>query len=377
MIKGPKTSWINKFIWICNILAMLGLIFSLLAAYISPSTIWWLALFGLAFGPLFLCNILFFVYWILMRRKRAFVVLFLIVLSFTRIPGMFRLNLSSEIEVESPEAQNSFKVMSFNVRLFNLYNWFHNVETKNQIFDFLKKESPDVICFQEFYSSDKKGGELKNDKKLRELLSAYSHIEYTLTLRNTDHWGIATYSKFPIIRKRSVHFQEHGGNIFIYTDIVKGKDTIRVFNTHLESVRFKWEDYKFIENLGNDEVQQDELDGGMKILRRLKRAYVKRANQVNVLHDTIHASPYPVLLCGDFNDTPSSFAYSILGKDLKDAFKESGRGFGTTYAGPFPSFRIDYIFHSKELQTFNYKTHKEDLSDHYAISCMVKLRSIN
>ncbi|HNS11111.1 MAG TPA: endonuclease/exonuclease/phosphatase family protein [Bacteroidia bacterium] len=352
---------------------MSGLIFSLLAAYISPSTIWWLALFGLAFGPLFLCNIFFFFYWIIMRRKRAFVVLFLIVISFTRIPGMFRLNLGSEIKADSVMAENSFKVMSFNVRLFNLYNWFHNTETKNMIFDFLAKESPDVICFQEFYSSDKKGSDLRNDIKLRELLSAYSHIEYTLTLRNTDHWGIATYSKFPIIRKRSVHFQEQGGNIFIYTDIVKGNDTIRVFNTHLESVRFKWEDYKFIENLGNDEVQQDELDGGLKILRRLKRAYVKRADQVNVLHDTIQASPYPVLLCGDFNDTPSSFAYSILGKDLKDAFKESGRGFGTTYAGPFPSFRIDYIFHSEKLQTFNYKTHKEDLSDHYAISCMVKL----
>jgi endonuclease/exonuclease/phosphatase family metal-dependent hydrolase len=373
MIKVQKTSWINKLIWLFNILALTGLIFSLLAAYVSPSRIWWLALFGLAFGPLLLLNFLFFIYWVLMRRRRAFLVLVFLLISFTRIPGMFRINLSSEPEEDAIAKMNHLKVMSFNVRLFNLYNWFHNTDTRNMIFDFLREESPDVVCFQEFYSSERKNNEFRNDEKVRKILSAYSHIEYTLTLRDTDHWGIATYSKYPIIRRKAVHFQDRGGNIFIYTDIVKGKDTIRVFNTHLESVRFKWEDYKFIENLGNDEVQQDELEGGIKILKRLKRAYMKRADQVYVLHDTIHASPYPIILCGDFNDTPSSFAYSILADDLVDAFKESGRGFGTTYAGPFPSFRIDYIFHDKRLKTYQYKTHKADLSDHYAISCIVEL----
>lgn len=373
MIKTKQISWINKFLWVMNVMALIGLVFSLLAAYISPSYIWWLALFGLAFGPLFIINLVFFIYWILLRRRRAFFVLVFLLISFTRLPGMFRINLSSEEKTEIESEKSRLKIMSFNVRLFNLYNWFHNTDTRNLIFKFLKDEAPDVVCFQEFYSSEKKGNELRNDETLRKILSAYAHIEYTLTLRNTDHWGIATYSKYPIIRKGSVHFQKQGGNIFIYTDIVKGNDTIRVFNTHLESVRFKWEDYKFIENLGNDEVQQDELDGGIKILRRLKRAYMKRADQVNVLHDTIEASPYPVLLCGDFNDTPSSFAYSILADDLQDAFKESGRGFGTTYAGPFPSFRIDYIFHSKELRTYQFKTHKADLSDHYAITCFVEL----
>lgn len=373
MRKEAKSSWINKVMWFFSIIAMLGLLFSLLAAYISPSTIWWLALFGLAFGPLLLINFLFLIYWTLIRNKKAIIILVLVLAGLTRIPGMFRINFSTDSQEIISAQKKSMKVMSFNVRLFNLYNWFHNTETRNMIFEFLKNESPDVVCFQEFYSSDRKDPGYRNEDTLRKLLKAYSHIEYTLSLRKTDHWGIATYSKFPIINKQSVHFQEQGGNIFIYTDIVKGNDTIRVFNTHLESVRFKWEDYKFIENLGNDEVKQDELEGGIKILRRLKRAYVKRANQVKVLHDTIHSSPYPVLLCGDFNDTPSSFAYSILSDDLKDAFKESGSGFGTTYAGPFPSFRIDYIFHDKRLRTHNFQTHKEDLSDHYAISCVVEL----
>ncbi len=358
--------------WVLSIFAMLGLCFSVLAAYVSPSKIWWLALFGLGFTPLFLLNLFFLIYWALQRRRRTQIVLAVIILSLIRLPSMYRFGSSAEIESTTPKS-DTLKVMSFNVRLFNLYNWFHNTETRNMIFKFLKEESPDVICFQEFYSSDKKLAGYRNDDTLRKLLKAYSHIEYTLTLRNTDHWGIATYSKYPIIRKKSVHFQERGGNIFIYSDIVKGNDTIRVFNTHLESIRFKWEDYKFIENLGNDEVQQDELEGGKKIMQRLKRAYQKRADQVVVLHDTVHSSPYPVILCGDFNDTPASYTYSIMSDDLHDAYKISGTGTGTTYAGPFPNFRIDYIFHDKRLKSYNYQTHHAELSDHYAISCTVIL----
>jgi len=371
MRKEKRSSWFSRLMWVLTLITMAAYIFSLLAAYINPAYFWWLALFGLAFLPLFILTFLFFLYWSLKRKRIAWLVLVILIPGLFKLPANFRIDLNEEKVSTAPE--KSMKVMSFNVRLFNLYNWFHNTETKSMIFDFLKQEDPDVICFQEFYSSSRKDPGFRNDQVLRELLKAYSHIEYTLTLRNTDNWGIATYSKYPIIKKEAVHFQERGGNIFIYTDIVKDKDTLRVFNTHLESIRFKWEDYKFIENLGNDEVQQDELVGGVKILRKLKRAFVKRAQQVGVLHDTVHSSPYPVLLCGDFNDVPSSFTYRILADDLTDAFRVSGSGFGTTYAGPFPNFRIDYIFHDKRIKSSAYKTHKAPLSDHYAISCTVEI----
>ena len=158
------------------------------------------------------------------------------------------------------------------------------------------------------------------------------------------------------------------------TDIKIGKDTIRVFNTHLESVHFGWNSYKFIENLNNDDVQQDELAGSLMILRQLKKAFVKRATQVELLHDSIEASPYPVIICGDFNDTPYSYTYSILADDLRDSFRESGRGIGKSYNGPFPSFRIDYIFHDAKIESSAYRTIHEKLSDHYPVSCMFKLK---
>ena len=374
MKPARENNFIQKFMWVLNVLAFAGLLFSILAEYISPVHVWWLAIFGLLFSFFFLLNLVFVIYWLIVGKKKYLLSLILVIAGLGKLPGIYQLRPKSSSAKIITTDTSAFKIMSFNVRLFDLYNWFHNTQTRRKIFHFLQEESPDVICFQEFYSSDKKPRNFKNDIALNEVLQAgYRHVEYTVTLHDSDHWGIATYSRFPIINRRAVHFQKHGGNIFIYSDIVFGKDTIRVFNTHLESVRFLREDYKFIQNLGNDDVEQDEMKGSLNIIRRLRRAFIKRAVQVEVLHDTMNASPYPVILCGDFNDTPTSYTYHILHDDLHDAFRESGHGWGKTYRGPFPSFRIDYIFHSSGMYSSNFRTIHEELSEHFPVSCELRL----
>jgi len=262
--------------------------------------------------------------------------------------------------------------MTFNVRVFDLYNWSGKHELRKKILDFLKAESPDIVCFQEYYTSEGTALNYRMTDSLAAIIpAAYSHVEYSTTLHNNlDHWGIATFSKYPIVRKQALHFQQRNRNIFLCTDILAGNDTLRIINTHLESIRFKPEDYKFIENIGN-EKQEEELNSSLNILRKMKRAYSKRAKQVETLKEEITRSPYSVILCGDFNDTPGSYSYQILSDGLTDSFRESGKGFGKTYAGSFPSFRIDYILHDKKLKSFNYKTYRENLSDHYPISCMI------
>lgn len=364
----------SRIMWILNIMALLALILSYLAAFISPAKIWWLALFGLSYEIILCINLLFIVYWLIFNRKKALIPSVLVIIGIGKIFGIFQFGSNDK----STEKKDGLKVMTFNVRLFDLYNWFHSTSTRSQIFDFLNKEQPDIICFQEFFSNTRKRPEFSNADTLHDILNApYSHIVYTLTLRKTDHWGIAIYSKYPIINKVSHPFEERGGNIFIYADIKVNEDTFRVFNTHLESVHFGWSSYHFIENLNNDDVNQSEIAGCLTILRKLKKAFIKRANQVEVLHDSINASPYPVILCGDFNDTPSSYSYAILADDLKDSFRECGSGLGKTYAGPFPSFRINYIFHDKKFSAESYYTHREKLSDHYAVSAILNLRHKN
>jgi len=370
--KKKKNSLFRRLVFILNIVAALTLVCSYAASYISPQKVWWLALFGLGYGITLSINLFFVFFWLLLRDRRFWVSFILILLGISKVLNIFELDLfSSAQEKKSKDTQFPVKIMSFNVRLFDLYNWTHNHETRAEIFNFLSKESPAIVCMQEYYSCDSSDQDFKNNDTLKKVIpSPYSHIEYSLTLRGTDHWGIATFSKYPIIHKQAVHFQQKGGNIFIFSDVVIGQDTVRVFNTHLESIRFGIKDYKFIENLGNND-EADEVDRSVSIIRRLKRAFIKRAKQVEVLHQYIVQSPHPVIVCGDFNDTPSSYTYSILSGGLKDAFRESGSGFGKTYAGAFPSFRIDYILHDKIFNSSGYQTVKENLSDHYPIICWI------
>ena len=236
------------------------------------------------------------------------------------LPTAYRyIQFSSSTKINDSEV---IKVTSYNSMLFDLYNWWHDKETRPKLFTNLKNINSDILCLQEFYTSEEKGDYDNIDTVMTKLNFSYFHAEYTETLRDFDHWGIATFSKFPIINKEAKHFAKRGGNIFISSDIKIGDDTIRVINTHLESIHFGWSDYKFIQNFNNDDVDQDELKGSLNIIRRLRKAFIKRATQVEVLHDSIAVSPYPIIVCGDFNDTPSSYTYAILAENLKDALEK-------------------------------------------------------
>ena len=370
--KKIRLTWFRQLMFLLNLIAIVFLILSYSASYVSPQKIWWLALFGLGFGIFLIMNCLFVFFWLLMKDKRFWFSLIVILIGFGKVLTIFEFNFLDKNDVKKTKpTPYPVKVMSFNVRLFDLYNWMHNFETRKKIFNFITTESPDLLCLQEYYSSESTDQHFNNNDTLKKALKAnYSQIEYSLTLRKKDHWGIATFSRFPIINKGVVHFQKQGGNVFIFSDIVVGNDTLRVYNTHLESIRFNRKDYQFIENIGSG-VEQDEVDRSLNIIRRLKRAFINRSKQVDVLRQHILKSPYPVIVCGDFNDTPTSYAYSVISKGLKDSFREAGAGSGRTYAGVFPSFRIDYILHDEKLHSTGYKTHHQKLSDHYPISCWI------
>jgi endonuclease/exonuclease/phosphatase family metal-dependent hydrolase len=357
--------------FVLNIAAILLLFFSYLAAYVSPAgNFWWLQFFSLTYGILLSANIFFILFWLFVERKKAWYSLIAIIFGANRILAIYQ-PAFAQPELSVPKNSSyHIKVMSFNVHLFDLYNWSGRHEHRDKILDYLKRESPDVVCFQEYFTSDGLQKGFRMNDTLKSILAAdYSHIAYTTTLHdNKDHWGIATFSKYPIVNKKTVHFRKNRKNAFIYSDITVGTDTLRVINTHLESIRFKPEDYKFMQNPGESE---EELSSGLNILRKLKRAYTKRSQQVNVLKSEMIKSPYPVIVCGDFNDTPSSYAYHNLSEGLSDAFRESGKGFGKTYGGSLPSYRIDYILHDKKLKSIGFITSNKKLSDHYPISCLV------
>ncbi len=252
--------------------------------------------------------------------------------------------------------------------LFDLYNWGKNTDTRNKILTSLSDIHPDILCLQEFYTSEEKG-DFNNIDTIRKMLGTpYFHTEYTATLRDFDHWGIATFSKYPIINQGKLIFNTKSNNICIYSDIVMNKDTLRVYNIHLQSISFSKKDNKFLEDVISDKDADDELEQSKNILRRLKRAFNKRARQVEMITLHMKICRYKIILCGDFNDTPASYAYQKLSGNLNDAFVEKGMGFGRTYAGKWPQFRIDYILHDKSLKCKKYQRSDETFTDHYPIT---------
>jgi len=358
-----KLSLVNRIALWLNYLLALCLLVSIAAKYISPILFWLPAFFGLAFPFLFVLNLLFIVYWLAQFKIQALFGLVLLVLALPTATGFLQVSFGQD-----KQQKKQLRVTSYNSMLFDLYNWYHNHETRPRIFNSLSEINPDILCLQEFYTSEQEGDYNNIDTVKRLLQTPYFHSEYTTTLREFDHWGVATFSKYPIVNQGKIVFNTASNNICIFSDIVIGPDTIRVYNIHLQSVGFSKKDNKFLNDVLSSSDANDEVDNGKNILRRLKRAFVKRTNQVNMIVAHLKTCPYKIILCGDFNDTAASYTYYKLTAGLNDAFVERGLGFGRTYAGNWPQFRIDYILHDKELTCSSYKRAQETFTDHYPIT---------
>lgn len=343
-------------------------VLSSLAPYISPLTFWPVAILGLGFYYLYIIVALLLVSLLLLRRKSFFIIL---IPFLTGLPVIIKFIAFHFKERTFADNSHAFKVMTYNVRIFDLYNWSRNLKSRIEFFDFFNKEKPDVLCLQEFYTSCNK--EHQNLESIRETDTLKNvHALLPIFLYGTDHFGIATFTHYPIIKKETIFSDSSSANGAICTDILIKNDTVRVYNLHLQSIRFRKEDYGFVKNISTPD-SNNYLRNVAGIITRLKKAFKKRTLQAQIVARHIELCPYPYLVCGDFNDTPSSYAYHLISKNTQDAFLTNGSGAGKTYNGIFPAFRIDFILTSPDLRTTSYLNHTFSLSDHYPVSANVEI----
>ena len=348
-----------KFGLALNLGAVLLLLIAYLAAYVPPDSFWPVSFFGLAYPYFLVLNIFFGVFWGLQRSKRLWISLLAIFLGLTNLTNTYQLfpKLGS--------SGSGIKVLSFNVHGFRSDLRTSKVKSPKFV-DYFKSHGSEIICLQEAIFV--KGGKLSPEG----LKAALPAVDFYQLASNGGNTGLITLSKFPIVNHGEIHFPG-SSNLVLFTDLkVNSRKTIRVYNCHLQSYSIDPDDYSVIDDLGSS-PNREQIREAQKVSFKLIKGFELRAYQARKLAEHIQKSPYPVLVCGDFNDTPLSYAYRIVRGDLKDAFVEAGWWTSNTYNGELPSFRIDYMLFDSKLSVSSYARDRVKLSDHFPIRCRLEL----
>ena len=365
-----------------NAFLVAGLILSYLSVYINPKDFWIVALFGLAYPYLLALNLIMIIYWSVQLKKEILISLITILIGWNNLQNFIRPPVLSNLNSNRRESKTEYlkdtgntvmiDFLSYNVRLFNYYKWLETPDAKDGILRLISERKPDILCLQEIFLTGEKGTLTIDGLRNKTGKATFSHVTWALSKKGEKNYGIATFSRFPIVNKGDIRFP-NTINLSIFTDVKINNDTIRIYNNHLQSVRLRKKSYSFLKTFNHID-EEEAIDEIKDISLRLKHAFALRAKQAKVIARHIKNSPYPVMVCGDFNDTPVSYSYHKIRGKLKDAFVESGTGIGNTYLGRFPSYRIDYILHSDNIKSSHFKTIRVNYSDHYPVTCNLYLR---
>jgi endonuclease/exonuclease/phosphatase family metal-dependent hydrolase len=292
----------------------------------------------------FILNAMFFVYWAVQFKKRLIVSGLVLLLGITFINKFYKFSAATFVIEEK-----DFTVMSYNVRLLNVFNWIDRDDVPSDIVDFINEKNPDILCIQEYAPSANID------------LKVYRH-RYIYTTGNQIKSGQAIFSKFPIINQGNIIFPNSSNNV-VYADIKKGKDIIRVYNMHLQSIKISPDVNEIDENI--DVINQQK---SQKLLNRISKAFKQQQQQAEILREHKLKSIYPTIICGDMNNSAFSYVYRSIKGNMKDGFEEAGTGFGATYKFRYYPARIDYIFADEKMTVKNFENFPDFInSDHFPI----------
>ena len=297
---------------------------------------------GLVAPFIYVIQTLLMFYWIV--RWRPFVAVPMIIIS---LMGVFQLSLFYKLELRRVYTESNLRpkydkkalnVVTYNVRSFIDDNGERCIDS---LVNVIKALNPDILCLQEMGFSEIADSLLE---PLRPMPRSLSRVNLSP----------AIYSRYPIIKASRIDTMKN----YVWADIVIKKDktredTIRVFNNHLHSTAIRRDDNSYIEN--HEYLEDDSLGKVKSMINRLTVNNRERAFQADTLAKIVAESPYPVIVCGDFNDTPVSYTYRTVARDLNDSYRKVGRGYSHTYRGFFDMLRIDYILCSDEFEPLSYE----------------------
>jgi vancomycin resistance protein VanJ len=305
----------------------------------------YLSFLGLMVPLLVIANLFFLLLEIFLRMRIFWLTLLVLISGYLALGTFYKTGGANETVPEG-----ALSVMTFNTRGFNLYGWIESPTIEREIIEFVRQEDPEIICFQEFsrlYEREVRG---------------YPHRYATPYI--TDRTTQAIFSKYPIVNKGSLNFPESKNNA-LFADIVYRGDTLRVYNVHLQSYRV----------IPSRRMVRYMASG--RFYKRFTSAFVKQQEQALLIRKHMAASPYRIILCGDFNNTQFSRAYHIIKGEMNDSYLEKGSGFGTTYRLKFLPLRIDAILADPSMTVESHRNYRQRMSDHFPVMASFSLGNTN
>lgn len=355
------------FFVILNIVTAFLFIISCYGWWFDPIHFWYIGLLTIGSLYFFLALVIFIFFWVFVKPKFIFISILAILFCISPLQNLFGFRLGKKFVLE--KAASTIRVMSWNVEHFEILQHKEHPEIKEEMLRTIALYNPDIACFQEMVGSDTFPKAINYLPAIKgRLKMPYSHYSYNpiLDFDSKHHFGIIILSKFPIISIHTLSYAPNDYNsIFQYADILKDQDTFRVFNIHLQSLKFDKENIKYLQQPAVAEGEN--LTKSKGILSKFKKGFVKRKTQSDRIHEAVEKSPYPVILCGDFNDVPNSYAYHTIGGKMQNAFREKGGGISRTFSGISPTLRIDNIFASRHFSFLQYSRVKKKMSDHFPL----------
>ncbi|MBC7887227.1 MAG: endonuclease/exonuclease/phosphatase family protein [Ferruginibacter sp.] len=349
---------------VTNVFVVLLYLSACLIPVLPAGKFWMIAVLGLVFPLLIFIVAVFAMGWLIARSKWCLLSLVALLVSWQQISIVAGLN--AEKEFTFSKSNETLRVFTWNISSWGETSKSREryVDCQPMMLDLIKKQQADVLCFQEFW--DKRGPQYSNIHEFNKMGYPYSYFVRTIMENVSYNIGVVILSKYPIIDTAQFTY---GDNDFaehlIYADIQFHQQKIRVFTTHLQSVRFDNEQYATLRKIKRtDEIG---LNDSKTIFRKLRNGYRFRGTQADIVRQKINESPYPVIICGDFNDVPNSYTYFTIKGDLQDAFLEKGTGIGRTFRYLSPTLRIDYILAGKNFEVKQFNRIKAPYSDHYPL----------
>ncbi|GHT02884.1 endonuclease [Bacteroidia bacterium] len=325
---------------------------------ISPVTMVLPAYLGLFFPFVLIWNVLLLLGWVFfLKWKQIGMVVVTFAICWGAISTYFPIH-----EKTKNVPENCIKLMTYNVMSFD---W---MAKPSPILKYVRKENPDIVCFQEFALSDDHRHLTQADLTRALKFLPYRHVD-------TDS-RIAIFSKFPIVSTKKIPIKSEVGNGAFITELdVHGK-AVMLVNNHLESNKIAEDEREDFRNMTQDpDAHKLKRFFAQILFNRMTPAFKWRAKQVNDISKVIENTQNPyIVVCGDFNDTPISYTRYKMKGNLIDSFVESGSGIGITFHQYRFLFRIDYILHSENIKSYNTSVGKLRNSDHYPLTTYLQLQ---